>query len=79
MLLLKAAAGVMGSTERSSKRLRITPEATAEATIAEAEMALSMGSALDDHLAGRLESIAQNPALPQALRARALVNLCRFR
>ena len=54
-------------------------EQTAERTLAEAEMVLSVGRVLDDHLEGRLEDVANNAALPRALRARALVTLCRFR
>ena len=57
----------------------LQPEATAEKILQEAEMVLSVGRVLDDHLEGRLESIANDAALPRALRARALVTLCRSR
>lgn len=69
----------LAMTPQRNDRPPREPLATAEATLAEAEMELSMGRALDDHLEGRLESIANDVSLPRALRVRALVNLSRCR
>lgn len=69
----------MAAPDRRSDTFLVAPVATAEATLAEADMELSVGHALDDHLEGRLESIAKDQALPLAIRARALVAMCRFR
>jgi hypothetical protein len=50
-----------------------------EAVLAEARMELSVGHCvLDDHLAGRLESVARDTSLPMAYRAQALSLMCRF-
>jgi|HigsolmetaAR202D_1030399.scaffolds.fasta_scaffold00319_22 hypothetical protein len=55
------------------------PEQIAEKILADAEMLLSMGQDLGDDLEGRLEAVAQDTSLPKALRARALITLCRAR
>ncbi len=55
------------------------PGHLAEKVLADAEMLLSAGQDLGDDLESRLEALAQDPSLPKALRARALVTLCRFR
>jgi len=69
----------MPASDRPPGILPVTPVPTAEATLAEAEMELSVGRVLDDHLAGRLESVANDTSLPRAIRARAMIVLCRFR
>lgn len=79
LLLLPNHVFHMTAPDRHSGVLPVAPAATAEATLAEAEMELSVGGVLDDHLEGRLESIANDASLPRAIRARALVNLSRFR
>lgn len=65
--------------KRPTRSPPIVPIPTAEACLAESEMELALARSIDDHLAGRLESIANDVSLPRAIRARALVNLSRSR
>lgn len=70
---------LMTNVHAQTRSGSVTYTYSPEKTLEEAEMQLSVGGrVLDDHLADRLESVANNKALPTATRARALSLMCRF-